>query len=111
MSFHSKLIVKIHTISLIWISLAIFGTCTSIHLNAEVSGLGKSAVVVYNNNLPESKQVAEHYADRRGVPDDQVIGLDLRKSETITRKDFETTLYQPLYQFLKEKELFRKRIN
>ena len=33
--------------------------------------------LVVNKNVPESRQVAEHYIARRGVPKDQVIVLDL----------------------------------
>ncbi|HAW02416.1 MAG TPA: hypothetical protein DCX10_11845, partial [Verrucomicrobiales bacterium] len=54
-------------------------------INAEVTGLGKSAVVVYNNSMPESKEVALHYAKLRKVPEDQVIGFPLDKKETISR--------------------------
>ena len=35
---------------------------------------GNEVVVVYNRKLPESEQVARHYAKVRRVPEDQVIG-------------------------------------
>ena len=35
---------------------------------------GKSVVVVYNTQMPESKEVADHYAARRQVPPSQVFG-------------------------------------
>jgi hypothetical protein len=56
--------------------------------------------------MPESKEVAMHYARLRAVPEDQVIGLPLDKTETISRSVFETSLYKPLYQFFKDQELF-----
>ena len=64
-------------------------------INAEVTGLGESAVVVYNNSMPESKQVALHYAMLRKVPEGQVIGFPLDKNETISRDTFESSLYKP----------------
>jgi uncharacterized protein (TIGR03790 family) len=73
---------------------------------AAVSGLGNSAVVVYNSEMPKSKEVAMHYARLREVPDNQVIGLPMEKTETISRAQFETSIYKPLYQFFKDQELF-----
>jgi uncharacterized protein (TIGR03790 family) len=57
---------------------------------------GNSVIVVYNKNISESKQVADYYAERRQVPAAQVIGLDLPKSETITRKEYQEQLQKPL---------------
>ncbi len=45
-------------------------------------GQGDEVVVIYNTRVPESKEVAEHYAGLRHVPADQVFGFDL----TATRK-------------------------
>src|SRR6186713_51850 len=46
---------------------------------------GADVVVIYNTQMPGSKQVAEHYARRRGVPTNQVWGLELSTAEAITR--------------------------
>jgi len=87
-------------------SIAFLSVSGASGVNAEVTGLGESAVVVYNNDMPESKEVALHYAKLRKVPEDQVIGFPLDKKETISRATFESSLYKPLYQFFKEQELF-----
>lgn len=57
-------------------------------------------VLVYNSRLPESEEVARHYASRRGVPAGQVVGLDLPTTEEITREQYLQRLQQPLLQFL-----------
>ncbi len=57
---------------------------------------GATAVVLYNTLVPESLSVAQHYAGRRGVPTNQLIGLSLPSSEVITRADFESRLQRPL---------------
>lgn len=67
---------------------------------------GGSVVVVYNKRVPESKGVAEHYAERRQVPAAQVIGLDLPTTETMTRAQYREQLQTPLYKLLVEKKLF-----
>ena len=51
---------------------------------------GDSVVVVYNKNLPDSKKVAQHYADKRGVPSSQLLGVDVNAaSESMTRAEFQ----------------------
>lgn len=57
---------------------------------------GSSVVVVYNRRMPESKEVADHYATRRKVPASQVIGLDLPTTESMTREEYLTRLLNPL---------------
>jgi len=49
---------------------------------------GEAVVVIYNTQMPESKEVADHYAARRHVPDTQVIGFKLSTTENITRGDY-----------------------
>jgi uncharacterized protein (TIGR03790 family) len=53
-------------------------------------------VVVFNHVLPESKKLAELYAKSRGIPAANLVGLPVSTEETISRKEFETTLETPL---------------
>jgi uncharacterized protein (TIGR03790 family) len=76
-------------------------------VEARAAGLGDQVVVVFNTRVPESRDVAEHYADRRQVPSDQVIGLDLPDDEVISRSDYRNLLEKPLLQILQAKKLLR----
>ncbi len=67
---------------------------------------GQSVVVIYNARLPESKDVAEHYAARRNVPANHVIGLNLATGETMSRAQYRQELQEPLLKFLEQNELF-----
>jgi len=67
---------------------------------------GADVVVVYNSSVPESKQVADYYAQRRQVPKSQVFGFDLPTSEAISRKDYLEKLEQPLVRKLEQEKLF-----
>jgi uncharacterized protein (TIGR03790 family) len=69
--------------------------------------VGNTAAVVFNSRLPASRNVAEYYAKRRGVPSDQVFGFNLPESETMTRGEFRDQLQKPLFQGLEERKLFR----
>lgn len=80
------------------------GICLS---RAEESG--EAVVVVYNSRMPESKEVALHYAERRNVPDQQVVGFDLPKGETMSRAEYRNDLEKPLLKFLEKKDLFTYR--
>jgi uncharacterized protein (TIGR03790 family) len=68
---------------------------------------GSLAVVVYNKRLPASKEVADHYAAQRRVPDKQVLGLDLTTDEVVSRAEFQTRLQRPLFDYLVTQGLFK----
>jgi uncharacterized protein (TIGR03790 family) len=70
------------------------------------SGPGDEVVVIYNRNLAESKGVAEHYAERRQVPKDRIFGLDLPKTETMTREEYNDLLAKPLLKRLRDGKLW-----
>jgi len=69
---------------------------------------GEEVAVVYNlNQAPDSRLVAEHYAQRRGVPARHLIGLPLPRAEAIPRTAFREQLQRPLVQALQERGLAR----
>ncbi len=45
-------------------------------------------LIVYNSSLPASKEVALYYQTKRNVPKDNLIGLELDDSESITYADY-----------------------
>jgi uncharacterized protein (TIGR03790 family) len=67
---------------------------------------GASVVVVYNQNVPDSLAVAEHYAAKRGVPKEQLVGLDLPKDETVSRQVFTDQLENPLRKRFRDERWF-----
>jgi uncharacterized protein (TIGR03790 family) len=66
---------------------------------------GDAVVVIYNAQLPESKEVADHYAAQRHVPENQMIGLKLPATETMTRGEYRDQLENPLLHFLDAEKL------
>jgi uncharacterized protein (TIGR03790 family) len=68
---------------------------------------GESVVLIYNANVPDSKKVADHYAKRRNVPEQQVLGLELPTGETMSREDYVSNLQKPLFRFLEKQNLFK----
>jgi uncharacterized protein (TIGR03790 family) len=57
---------------------------------------GSDVVVVYNSSVPESKAVAEYYAQARQIPRNQVVGLALPAGLEISRAEFRSGLQEPL---------------
>jgi uncharacterized protein (TIGR03790 family) len=84
--------------------LVVFGFCPG--WAAPAAEPGSEVVVVFNSRVPESKEVADYYAQRRQVPKSQVFGFDLPTTETMARKEFLEALQQPLLKKLEETKLF-----
>ena len=68
---------------------------------------GDEVVVIYNNRMPGSKLVADHYAQMRHVPEAQVYGFDLPITEEMTRAEFRDALQFPLASRLVVDKLWR----
>jgi uncharacterized protein (TIGR03790 family) len=64
--------------------------------------LARRVLVVYNEAEPESKPLAEYYAQRRGVPASQICPIHVRNAETITRKEFNEQIREPIRRFLND---------
>jgi len=84
------------------------GTLSVMAIAAGLRGAepGESVVLIYNTQLPDSKDVADHYAARRKVPASQIFGLNLPTGETMTRTEYRQQLQEPLLKFLEQNKLF-----
>jgi uncharacterized protein (TIGR03790 family) len=63
----------------------------------------KDIILLVNKNVPESRQVADHYCAKRGVPKENVVPLDLPAGEDISRRDYDARLKAPLRAVLKDR--------
>jgi uncharacterized protein (TIGR03790 family) len=73
---------------------------------ALASGRGNEVVVIYNNRMPESRELAFYYAQRREVPTNQVFGFNLPTTEAMKRAEFRDDLQKPLLKALERQKLF-----
>jgi uncharacterized protein (TIGR03790 family) len=55
-----------------------------------------ATAVVYNFDDQESELLAKFYAEKRGIPADQLIGLHCSTEEEISRADYDRTIAEPL---------------
>jgi len=70
--------------------------------------LPEAVVVVANRAVPESEELARYYADLRGIPESRICRLELPTGETMTRREYERALRDPLLQFLRDQALIRQ---
>ncbi len=85
------------------------GAALALSLPAPLPALagGEEVVVVYNSRLTESKALADYYARKRNVPQEQVFGFKLPVGDEISRKEFHEDLQRPLAQKLAAQNLWQ----
>ncbi len=82
---------------LLWAALAVVLLAGPAPAAEGGAGLGPDNVlVVYNRSLPDSGLVAKHYAERRGVPEANLVRLWVGEGETVSRRDYEERIAQPV---------------
>jgi uncharacterized protein (TIGR03790 family) len=89
------------------LSLVGFAAIAGTLVPAQARADGDEVIVIYNSRVPESKSVAEHYAERRHVPKSQVFGFELTTAQDISRTEFQDALQKPLLKKLQSLKLWR----
>ena len=56
----------------------------------------ESVALLYNSAIPESAKLAEIYRRARGIPEGNLIGLDMPQVPDISRADYDTKIAAPL---------------
>lgn len=64
-----------------------------------------AVVIVANAAMPQSRELARYYADARGIPAVDICLLTLPEDESMSRKDYEERLRDPLLEFLRKRKL------
>ena len=64
----------------------------------------ESVVIVYNSNIPESKELAEYYALSRFIPTENLVGINVSEKESISRSSYNKTIKKPLKEIFNDKK-------
>ena len=88
---------------LVWLAILAGGGVFS----SRAANPGDEVIIVYNTLVPESKGVADHYAERRHVPASQIYGFPLSTNEDMSRVDFQDALQKPLADKLRQQKLWQ----
>src|SRR5690242_9016756 len=67
---------------------------------ARADDLAQRVVIVYNAEDPDSKPLADYYARKRGVPTNQICEISIPVADTISRKQFNEKIRDPIWRFL-----------
>lgn len=59
-----------------------------------------NVLVVYNDKMEGSKEIAEYYAGLRGIPAGQIFKISASQQEEITREEFNTTIWAPISEYV-----------
>ncbi len=70
--------------------------CLCLNASPVLALIPGDLIVIYNRNLVESRAVAEYYAQKRGVPWDQLLGVAVTTAEQMTRQEYERNLLPPV---------------
>ena len=74
------------------------------HPQADVDDLASHLLVVYNSADPDSKRLAEYYAQKRNIPTERVLAIACPDKEEITRAQFDDTIRAPIVSYLTVKD-------
>lgn len=91
------------------------GTAESFNLIGrpdEADTLADHLLVVYNQNDPSSKYLADYYAAQRNIPAERVLSISCSDKEEISRADYEKTIREPIFSYLVQKNwITRQSVN
>ena len=65
--------------------------------------LAQSTIVLYNEAVPNSVELAKFYAEQRSIAPDHLIGLNSSTEEEISRQEYDTTIADPLREIFKQR--------
>jgi uncharacterized protein (TIGR03790 family) len=65
--------------------------------------LAPATIVIFNQDIPESVELAKFYAQKRGIARDHLIGLSISRTEEISRDEYDTMIRNRLREIFKER--------
>jgi uncharacterized protein (TIGR03790 family) len=74
----------------------------AIDARAEVP-LAASTIVLYNEAVADSVELAKFYAQQRGIAPDHLVSLTCSTEEEISREEYDTTIANPLRDIFKQR--------
>ncbi len=71
----------------------------------------KAIAVLYNSADPESMELARFYAQRRAIPEQNLVGLQMPRQAEITREQYEQSIAAPLRKVFDERTWWKRERN
>jgi uncharacterized protein (TIGR03790 family) len=70
--------------------------------------LPDEVAILYNSTIPDSRKLAETYRQARGIPQENLIALDMPTAPTIAREDYERSILNPLRRQFEARSWWRR---
>src|SRR3982751_434717 len=86
-----------------WLGNRIFFFVFASSLAFAEKPLAPATIVVFNQDVPESTELAKFYAQKRGIARDHLVGLSISRTEEISRDEYDTMIRDPLRAIFKER--------
>ena len=90
-----------------WLLIVLLASITTGNGDVRSSSEAEHVVVLANANDPNSIKIANHYIRKRGIPQANIIALPMSKKETISVREYVSSLHNPLLNALIEKKWIR----
>jgi hypothetical protein len=74
-----------------------------IDARGEEQPLAQSTIALYNKTAPDSVELANFYAQQRGIAPDHLVGLTCSTEEEISREEYDKTIADPLREIFKQR--------
>jgi uncharacterized protein (TIGR03790 family) len=65
-------------------------------------------LVVYNQNVPDSLPLARYYMEKRGIPQENLLGISVTDQEECHRGEYESKIALPIRNFLEKRKAARQ---
>lgn len=83
-----------------WLGFLFLTTATSLFGEKP---LAPATIVVFNQDVPESVELAKFYAQKRGIARDHLVSLSISRTEEISRDEYDAMIRNPLRAIFKER--------
>jgi uncharacterized protein (TIGR03790 family) len=81
----------------------------SVFSNAALAALTPdNLLLITNKNVPDSRKLADHYAQARNVPEGRIVELDLSTADDIAVDEYDEKMVAPIREFILSNRLEKK---
>src|SRR5688572_33367000 len=84
-------------------SFLVFGFALAAPAALAEKPLAPATIVVFNQDVPESVELAKFYAQKRGIARDHLVGLSVSRTEEISGDEYDMMIRNPLRAAFKER--------
>ena len=78
---------------------------TVLNISAESSDSSNQTYLLVNSNVEDSEKIARYYSEKRGIPSENILRLDITDKEEISIDEYVKQIHNPLLKLLLDKKV------